>query len=166
ELLATLASEGVRPERGSVPRVEQLGPQAASRAVRLRLSRLPSEAETLARAASVFGDDVVLDHAATLADLDRELASHLARALTRAGILKPQHTLTFVHPVFRTAIYQELEPGDAAEAHGRAAAILYAGGAPPEQVAAQILHARPAGDRGRVEVLRAAARVASGRGAP
>src|SRR5439155_6042035 len=166
ELLSTLAAEGVRPERESVGRVKELGPQAASRAVRARLSRLPSEAVALARSVAVLGDNVAPDRAAAHADLDRELATHLAGALARADILRADRTLTFVHPVIRAAVYQELDPAEAEDAHGRAARILADEGAAPEQVAAQVLHAAPSGDARWVEVLRAAARVARGRGAP
>jgi len=166
ELLTTLAAEEVRPERQSVGRVKELGPQAASRAVRARLSRLPSEAVTLARSVAVLGDNVSLERAAAHADLDRDLAAHLAGALTRADILRSERTLTFVHPVIRAAVYQELDPADVEDAHGRAARILADEGAAPEQVAAQVLHAAPSADAQRVEVLQAAARVARGRGAP
>jgi DNA-binding CsgD family transcriptional regulator/tetratricopeptide (TPR) repeat protein len=166
ELLTTLAAEGVRPQRESVALVEELGPQAASRAVSMRLSRLPSEALQLAQAVAVLGDDVDLGHAATLAGLDRDLAAHMAGALARTDILRPEHSLSFVHHVVRAAVYQELDPGEAEDAHARAASILAEAGAPAEQVAAQVLHARPSGDAGRVKVLRAAARIARGRGAP
>ena len=166
ELLNMLAAEGVRPVGSAIDRVEDLGPQAASRAVRLRLSRLPAEALELAQAVAVLGDDVDVAHASALANMDRELAAHMAGALARADILRPGHTLSFVHPVVRAAVYQELEPGEAEEAHGRAAELLAEAGVAHELVAAQVLLARPMGEVGRVDVLRRAALVARGRGAP
>jgi class 3 adenylate cyclase/DNA-binding CsgD family transcriptional regulator/tetratricopeptide (TPR) repeat protein len=166
ELLSTLAAERVPPRREHAKRVRELGPQAVSRAVRLRLSRLPAEATALARAVAVLGDAVELAHAAHLADLDRTLAAHMAGALARADILKREFPLSFVHPVIRTAVYNELPRGEAEAAHGRAATILADAEAATELVAAQVLQARPAGDARRVEVLREAARISRGRGAP
>ncbi|MDQ3875597.1 MAG: AAA family ATPase, partial [Actinomycetota bacterium] len=134
ELLGTLATERVPPRAAHVARVRELGPQAVSRAVRLRLSRLPAEAYALARAVAVLGDGVELSYAASLAALDRGLAAHMAGALARADILQRDFPLTFVNPVVRAAVYNDLAPGEAEAAHGRAAALLAEAGASPELV--------------------------------
>src|SRR5262249_22746357 len=56
ELLKALKAEGVLPDRANVGLVSDLGPGAASRAVFLRLARLPEEVVTVAQAVAVLGD--------------------------------------------------------------------------------------------------------------
>src|SRR5439155_24003705 len=58
ELMAALATQGVAATADQAPRVREIGPEGVVRSVRLRLSRLPAEAERLARAVAVLGDDV------------------------------------------------------------------------------------------------------------
>ena len=52
-LLDTLAAEGVAPTAEASARVHEVGPEPVARAVMLRLSRLPPEATTLARAVAM-----------------------------------------------------------------------------------------------------------------
>src|SRR4029079_15940539 len=66
-LLVTLASQGVRPVAAEAARVEDVGPEPVARAVALRLSRLPVEANDLARAVAVLGGDARVADAAALA---------------------------------------------------------------------------------------------------
>jgi predicted ATPase len=55
ELLKVLAAEGVRPTREHVVLIGELGPRSMSRAIFLRLSRLPVEATSVARAVAILG---------------------------------------------------------------------------------------------------------------
>ena len=86
-LLDTIRSEGLEPSAANAGRVDEIGPEPVTRAVSLRLSRLPSEATVLARAVAVLGDRAELRHAAALAGIDRELAGHAATTLARADLL-------------------------------------------------------------------------------
>src|SRR5215218_7897733 len=70
ELVHTIAAEGLPPTVANVSRLRELGARAGSRAVSLRLSRLPPEATTLARAVAILGDDADPRQAAALAGLD------------------------------------------------------------------------------------------------
>jgi hypothetical protein len=92
-------SEGLEPSAANAARIDEIGPEPVTRAVSLRLSRLPSEATVLARAVAVLGDRAELRHAAALAGIDRELAGHAATTLARADLMDFDMPLTFAHPV-------------------------------------------------------------------
>ncbi len=153
ELASALADGGVRGGDEDVARVAEVGPEAVSRAVRLRLARLPDEARAFARAASVLGDGASLEDAAATAGLDVAAATTVAGALIDAELLRDQGAIAFVHPVVRAAVYASLGPFEQREAHARAARLLGAAGRPPEQVAAHVLKCPPAGDAGAVDIL-------------
>ena len=142
-LLDALSSEGIAPKAKNAERVYEIGPEAVSRSVSLRLSRLPAEATSLAQAVAVLGDDVRLSDAATLAGIDRELAAHTAATLARNGLLRAERRLAFVHPVVRASVYAELNGEERERKHAAAAALLAEASAPTEQVAAHLLLTRP-----------------------
>jgi DNA-binding CsgD family transcriptional regulator/tetratricopeptide (TPR) repeat protein len=165
ELVHTIAAEGLAPTLANVPRLRELGARAGSRAVSLRLSRLPPEATTLAQAVAILGDDADPRQAAALADLDEQAASEAAAALARVDVLRPQPPLGFVHPLIRAAVYEALTPLARDSGHARAARLLADAGAEPERVAAHLLRTHAAADAQVVGALRDAARRASSRGA-
>jgi DNA-binding CsgD family transcriptional regulator len=165
-LLDTLARERLSPTAANAARVLQTGPEAVLRAVSLRLARLPAAAAALAQAAAVLGDGTHLQHAAALAGSDVEPAARAATMLVRAGLLRVENPLEFVHPVVRTAIYQQLGADERSRAHRRAAELLVAAGAPSQQAAAHLLLTLPAGDRFVSEVVRRAAEQSLAQGAP
>jgi predicted ATPase len=145
-LLDTLVAEGVAPTAKASARVHEVGPEPVARSVRLRLSRLPAEATTLAGAVAILGDGAEPAHAAVLAGLEDEVALHTATLLARADILRAQPLLEFVHPVVRAGIYDEISPGERIAEHRRAAELLAEAGAEPERVAAHLLLVLPDGD--------------------
>jgi len=163
-LLDTIKREGLEPAAANAGRITEIGPEPVSRAVSLRLSRLPSEATVLVRAVAVFGGRAELRHAAALAGLDRELATHAATTLARADVLSYEMPLEFTHPVVRTSVYEDMSAAERIAAHRRAATILAESGAEPEQVAAHLEQSIPNGDPFVVETLRTAAKRALQRG--
>jgi DNA-binding CsgD family transcriptional regulator/tetratricopeptide (TPR) repeat protein len=165
ELVHTIADEGLAPTEANVPRLRDLAARAGSRAVSLRLSRLPTETTTLAQAVAILGDDADPRQAATLADLDEQTASEAAAALARVDVLRPQSPLGFVHPLIRAAVYEALTPLERDRGHARAARLLADAGAESERVAAHLLRTPPAADAQVVATLRDAARRAGSRGA-
>ena len=165
-LIDALASEGIAPKAKSAERVYEIGPEAVSRAVHLRLAKLPAEATALAQAVAVLGDDVRLADAATLAGIDRELASHTASTLARNGLMRVEQRLAFVHPVMRAAVYADLNGAEREAKHARAAELLAEVGASNEQVAAHLLLTRPGSIESAVAVLREAADRALAKGDP
>ena len=73
-VLDAVAREGTSPTAEQVPRLLEIGAQGVSRAVGLRLARLPPEALALLRAASILGDGTELRHAAALAGVEAKRA--------------------------------------------------------------------------------------------
>lgn len=159
ELASALAAEGVTGQAGAedIARVTEIGPEAVARSVRLRLSRLSDDARRLAAAASVLGDGARLEDAAALSALDVPRAAAAATALTEAGLLRADETLTFTHPVERAAVYASLGPFGQRAAHAHAAALLAEAERGADRIAAHVLRCPPAGDPGAVGILRAAA---------
>ena len=165
ELLSALASEGLTATAANLERLRELEADAVSRAVSLRLIRLPPEATSLAQAVAILGDDADPRHAAALADLGEEAASQAAAELVRADILRPHAPLAFVHPVVRAAVYARITPAEQESEHAEAARLLADSGAGAERVAAHLLRVAPGADARVVLTLHEAARVALGRGA-
>ena len=165
ELLSAVASEGLTPTAANVERLRELGADAVSRTVGLRLIRLSPDAARLARGVAILGDDADPRNAAAIADLDEERASQAATELARSDILRPGAPLAFVHPVVGNAICSMLTAVEQEQGHARAARLLTESGAEPERVAAHVLRAAPTADAGVVRTLRDAARSALARGA-
>jgi DNA-binding CsgD family transcriptional regulator len=166
ELVRAIADEGLVPSEANLLRLHALAARAGSRAVTLRLSRLPPAATVLARAVAILGDGADPHQVAALADLDEPTAAEATAALVRADILRPKALLGFVHPLIGSAVYETLTPLERDGGHARAARLLAEeGNAEPERVAAHLLRSPPAGDSQVVATLRDAARRASSRGA-
>ena len=165
-LLTSVAAEGREPTDEEAERVGALGGASVARLLARRFARLPAGAEGIARAVAILGGGASLGHAATLASLELEQAATAADALRSAEILTPRADLDFVHPIIRHAVEESMGPDERALAHARAVPVLAAAGAPPERLAAHLLHTHPRGDQTAVEILQTAARFAADRGAP
>jgi len=164
-LLDTLAAEGVAPTAEAAPHVRDVGPEAVARSVALRLSRLPAEATTLARAVAILGDGAEPGQAAALAGLEPEVALRTATVLARSDILRAQRQLEFVHPIVRAAVHEGIDPGERAANHRRAATLLAEAGVEPERAAAHLMLVPPGGDAFVLPIMREAAARAVARGA-
>jgi DNA-binding CsgD family transcriptional regulator len=141
-------------------------PEGVTRAVRRRLAGLSPAARDAARAAAVLGQRAELRHVAALAELDIAAAGAAADELRSAGLLGPPRQLEFLHPILRTAVYDDLPAGARAGRHGRAARLLAEDGVTPERVAVQLAGAERTGDPWACDQLVAAARESLARGAP
>jgi DNA-binding CsgD family transcriptional regulator len=166
DLLGTLADEGIAPTAGAVVAVERLAPDAVARSVKLRLSRLPSDAAALARAVATLGDGTDPRLAAALAGISRRAVLPAAGLLAGVGLLQEERPLRFVHPVLRNAVYETTPPEIRLREHARAASALTSAAAPAEQIAAQLLLAPPEAVANAVPPLREAAWRAAAEGAP
>ncbi|MDX6677427.1 MAG: hypothetical protein QOE31_1479, partial [Solirubrobacteraceae bacterium] len=169
-LLSELLHElGSAPDDGAPVAVDRMASERVATAILLRVGRAGSRASALVRAASVLGQNGDVATAAALAGIDPVAAAELADALARAQILEPgpsSHPLRFVHPLVRSAVYDDMPRPERARLHARAAQLLadVRGGA--DAAAAHLLQTDPAGDERVVELLRRAARAALSRGAP
>ena len=164
ELLGELAADGVEGTADEAGKVLEFGPEGVGRAVRRRLRRLPAEATSVARAVATLGPGSPLDEVAALAETDVALAAQAADALVGIHVLAAKGALDFVHPVVRSAVYEQIPPLERQTLHVEAAKLLTARGAESERVARHLLRLPPSADPGRVAVLRTAAHGASARG--
>jgi DNA-binding CsgD family transcriptional regulator len=165
-LLREAGERGVRTDEDGASLVRRMGPAAVADAILLGLSRAPAAASALVRSVAVLGDGATLAETAALTGVSEVEAAGVTDLLARQRVLRPGPILEFAHPIVREAVYTDIGPRQRAEAHGRAAGILAAGGATEERIAAQIAAAEPVGDAGRVELLRRVAAAALARGAP
>jgi DNA-binding CsgD family transcriptional regulator len=166
ELLFDLAAAGLQPDAAQAVSLAERVPAQVERAVLARLGRLNPAAVGLVQAVAVLGEDTELKLAAALAKLDLDTAAAAADVLLAAELVAEHRPLRFVHPLVRSAIYEQLPPGARAQAHAQAAQLLMRHGAGHERVAAQLLLCEPAGEADAVRALRAAAAAALARGAP
>lgn len=157
ELVQALRAEGVVPDAANLARVQEIGPAAVSRSVRLRLSHLTPPAQTFAQALAVLSDGADLELVTALAGIDRAAAADAAETLERVGIITSEPELAFVHPLVREAVYQETPRAQRGEAHRKAAEILADRGEPPERAAAHLLLTPRAFSASAVTTLRKAA---------
>jgi DNA-binding CsgD family transcriptional regulator len=165
ELIHALLAEQIEPTASAAARVRELGPESLSRFVLQRLRRLGPEADALARAVAILGEDRDLELAAALAGLDAEAAAASAAELARSDVLRTRGPLAFAHPVLRTAVYADMSEAERERGHERAAELLADSGAPSQRVAAHLLNVPPRGSAQGVATLREAARRASDEGA-
>jgi DNA-binding CsgD family transcriptional regulator len=166
ELLRALDAAGVVPSAGAAGEVQTVGPATVSRFVLHRLGSLGPSATELARAVSVLGDDTELALAGGMAGLSDVAARAAADDLVRADIFVRAERLSFVHPIVRAALYEDLGPGERQARHAAAADALAEDGASPERVTAHLLLTATTADQSRVKTLRSAAGSAARRGAP
>lgn len=167
ELLHEVLDKQLRATDAEAATVRELGPEAISTVVLQRLKRLPPTAPELARAVALLGERASPALAAELAELDLLTAEEALEALCRADVLtRDGDELAFVHPIVLSAIYNDLPVRARSEGHGRAARLLQAHGAAPEEVASQLALTAPAGDAWVVEALRVAAARAMSLGDP
>jgi len=155
ELVCALAADRVRPTAEGAAQVAQLGPATIAHAVLLPLARLPASATALLRAVAVLGGDAQLDRAARLAALGEREALDGTDALIAMRMLRPGLPLEFVHPIVRTAVYEELPRAWRSAAHLGAARLLEDEGASVDAVVAHLLCTEPGGRRRVIETLRA-----------
>jgi DNA-binding SARP family transcriptional activator/DNA-binding CsgD family transcriptional regulator len=136
----------------------------------LRIDRAGASASALVRATSVLGNSADIETAAALAAIDRATATELTEALAHAEIFEPiqspSGSLRFVHPLVRTAVYDDIPRSERARLHARAAQLLTRGRGGADAAAMHLLLTAPAGDGETVELLRKAASGAIARGAP
>jgi DNA-binding CsgD family transcriptional regulator len=163
QLLEAVRAEGVDPTSETLRAFGNLAPCSLSRAVMLRVGRLPEQVRRLARVVAVLGDGAALRHVAELADLMPDDVLAGAARLAATGIFSDQRTVAFAHPLIRAGVYSDLSNPERALLHARAARIL-ARDHEAADVAPHLLASEPAGDPWVVDVLREAARQATVRG--
>ena len=164
-LLTSLAAEQIGSQDADVPHLRRLTPDSVSRRVLLQLGRMPAAALAAARAIAVLGTAATTSRAGQLADLDGDACAEAVAALMAERLIEGERALGFVHPLVRSAVYEDLASPVRQRWHARAARMLDAESAPPEEVTVHLLASAAAGDDWVVRKLRAAAADARSRGA-
>jgi DNA-binding CsgD family transcriptional regulator/tetratricopeptide (TPR) repeat protein len=165
-LLATLSAEGAAGTDSDVPHLRRLTPESVSRHVLLRLGRLPDYVLAAARATAVLGNAATIARVGRLAGLaDGDCAEGVA-ALMAEQFIEGERALRFVHPVVRSAVYEDLAPPVRQRWHKNAAVLLRDAGAPAPEVTVHLLAATAEGDQWVTGQLRKAAQDARAQGAP
>ncbi len=165
ELAATLAAAKVDAVAAQTFRIGELAANSVARSVGRRLRRLQPVASRVARVLAVLGDRTDLSTIAALAETESGDVAIGISALEQADVLEPGG-FTFVHPVVRAAVYEQIPSPERTRLHGKAAALLMEQQADDSEVAAHLRNTEPTTDPWRVEVLRRAARHAYLNGAP
>ena len=164
-VLDAVAREGTSPSAESVPRLLEIGAHGVSRAVGLRLARLPPTALALLRAASILGDGTELRHAAALAGVQEGELGPAAATLVRLDLLRREDPVEFFHPVVRSAVYETLDVVERDASHRSAAELLLQARALPESAAGHLLRVAPRADSFVVSTLRQASERSLAQGA-
>src|SRR5690348_14584846 len=164
ELLAAARNEGLSGADDDVTALRALASSAVGASVLGRLTRLGSDAVSLAQALAVLGSQTEVGVAAELAGLEPAAAELTADRLAAAQILAPVRPLDFFHPLIGEAVYADQALGARRLAHRHAAAILDRAGV-ADRVAAHLLATGPTSDPWVVRRLSAAADTAWERGA-
>jgi tetratricopeptide (TPR) repeat protein len=165
-LIVELRDRGELWDHATAGAVTEIHSDAISRATLARLARLPAAARELASAIAVFGSSCSLGDAAAVAGLDDDAAIAAADALAAQGVIGESEPLECVHPIVRTAVYDEIPSHQRVRWHARVAGLLDDAEAPVDEIAVHLLPLAPSGDPAVVGILRSAATVALDAGAP
>lgn len=165
-LLTALSAEGVKGTDADVPHLRRLTPDTVSRHVLLRLAAMPAAVLAVARAIAVLGTSATTARAARLAGLDGAAGADAVAVLMAEHLVEGERSLRFLHPLVRSAVYQDLASPVRQQWHKQAARLLVAEGAASAEVTVHLLAAAAEGDPWVADRLRQAAADARGRGAP
>ncbi|MEA2126990.1 MAG: hypothetical protein QOI80_3772 [Solirubrobacteraceae bacterium] len=146
--------------------LDEVAPAAVGRGVLERVARVSDPAVALARAVSLFPAGASLQAAAAVADLAPDGAATAADGLVAAHVFAPGDQLAFLHPVMRTAVYEQLGGHERRRGHGRAASVLHEHGAAEAAVVEHLMLAAPAADPESIRILSRAADAALDAAAP
>jgi DNA-binding CsgD family transcriptional regulator len=127
---------------------------------------MPAAALAAARAVAVLGTAATAERAGRLAGLDDDTCAEEIGALMAERFIEGERALRFVHPLVRSAVYQDLAPPVRQRWHQRAARMLDEEDAAAAEVTVHLLAAAATGDPWVVDRLRQAAADARNRGAP
>ncbi len=144
--------------------VGSLVPDRIARHIEARIARLDRPGQRLAEAVAILGEEATLPRAAVLATLSEPEAAELVRQLTHAAILTTTGSVSFTHPIIRSAVYQSMPEAIRSRLHREAGLMLQGEGLSVGVVAGQLLAAEARADPRVVAILRDAARQARSRG--
>ena len=165
ELAGIARALGVSPDQNGVDALSGLK-REISPSISLRLKRLGPDCHAAAGALALLGRQATLGRVGSLCGFERARTAGAFERLIDDGLVRAEPELGFVHPLVRTAAYEDLDAPLRGTLHLAAARLLYDAGCDSDLWASQLLRATPFGDQWVVERLREAARYAEERAAP
>ena len=133
-LLDEIGVVGLSAGDGGLP-----APRELSALILARVSALPPTTQALLAAASVLGQHApasMIVSVAHLPDARRDMDAAVGAGLLREDLVLSE--LSFTHPLYRAAIYDDLSPAVRRELHARAAAVVIGGQRLTHRVAAAV----------------------------
>ena len=147
--------------------LRQIGVRTIAARVQRELRRAGPGALALAQATAILGDDVSLDLALLMAEIDQADAARALQPLLLAGILLEQGGLvTFAHAVVHSSVMASIPAPERGSLHRRAAEHLQRTRPGDRRIAGHLLESPPSGDAWALQVLREAAGRATSLGDP
>lgn len=165
-VLVGMAVSGYRPTAENAETARSLRPSGLRERLAGCIRTQTEPVRDLAAAIAVLGDQAQPALVAQLAGLDDIGLSSALRVLYELGLLSEEGTPRFTHRVVQDAVESSLTVTQREDLHSSAAALLYEGGRPAEQVAAQLMAVTGQSPGWSTAVLRSAASTALRRGAP
>ena len=166
ELARGIEKAGIPLDASGVQMLQETPRTVLTPTVALRLRRLGHESLEVARAIAVLGSHATPLRIATLSELDAAATSTGLERLAGDRLIRVEPSIEFLHPLVRTAAYEDLKPPARGAWHARAARLLSSEPTDPDVVAGHLLLADASGDQSFVALLRSAARRAQARAAP
>jgi DNA-binding CsgD family transcriptional regulator len=166
ELANALVAAGVTGDAATMRWLQALPSAAVTPNLAMRLRRLGRCATAVAHAAAVLGRESNPGRIARLTGLTADEVVLGLQRLSDDLLITTRDAVEFVHPLMRSAAYDDLGAPRRSAWHAQAARLLPAEGLDPDVVAAHLLLAAPEGDPAFVALLRNAARHALARTAP
>lgn len=165
-VLVGMVVSGHRPTADQTETARSLRPSELRERLASCMRTQTEPVRDLAAAIAAFGDQGDPSLIAQLAGLDDIGLSSALRVLYQLGLLADEQSPRFMHRVVQDAVESSLAVTQREDLHSSAAALLYEGGRPAEQIAAQLMAVTGRGPEWSTAVLRSAAATALRRGAP
>jgi DNA-binding CsgD family transcriptional regulator len=165
ELLRALSAQVLPAGPLSIDQLRHLSLDRVGWSVWARIGRLGESAERAAQALAVL-EVGSLAEAAALAGMSAEDAAAGIDSLVAAELVAAEQPFSFVHPLVRHVIYDELLPARRVVLHRAAAKLISRGGGSPDRVAGHLLEVPPGAEEWVGSALLEAALAAGRRGAP
>lgn len=163
-LVSELRERGLWPERGTAPRVAEVGRDVVTSSVLARLAQQPDHVRRVATATAVLGEEDE-ELVGSLAEVSTDQTARARNILQSIDILAV-HRPGFVHDVVREVVLEAMAPTERERLRARAAWLLTESGRPSGEVAHQLLHLSELDRPWMVDALRHAAAVAEQQGSP
>lgn len=141
ELTREIRANDVAPDDGGAAIVRSITPGSVSAVTLARLRPLGADATTVARALAVLGRGAPVRHLVALTGLERSSVNEAVGRLSATELIDAWEPFSFIHPLIRSVIYEDVEPMQRAEMHLAAAELFGEEGADVALIAAHLIEA-------------------------